>query len=821
MRYNTASLKDILDAEWLQRGLLGQIHEILTDSRNLHDGVGTLFFAIPGLHHNGHDYIEILYSAGVRHFVVSQEIENQNLFRDANLFKVDNTIEALQRIALHHRKLFHLPVIGITGSNGKTIIKEWLFQLLHQDYNICRSPKSYNSQIGVPLSIWQLKAQHDLGVFEAGISQVGEMENLASLILPSIGVFANIGQAHSEGFDSMQQKVKEKLKLFKEVEKLIYCKDHEIIDKAVIEQSIPAYTWGKNRNANVCVKSIEQEAFRTTITATTDGKEEKVTIPFTDDASIENAMHCWCLLKLMEYPLEKITQRLLGLEQVSMRLETRPGINQCILVNDSYNADLDGLEAALEFTNRQFPNQAKAVILSDILQSGRTNEQLYQIVAGLLKKYRFQKVTAIGRGIKQMASMLDADIHWKQFDTTEDFLSQQQHRRFQSAVILIKGARVFGFERIALRLSQKVHQTQLEVDINALIHNIRVYQKYIKPTTRMMIMVKAAAYGSGSMEIARALAFHKVDYLAVAYADEGIELREGGIDLPILVLNPEEAVFDSILRYELEPEIYSIRLLRAFANFTRSLHKQVPIHLKLDTGMHRLGFALSDIDELINILHGNAQLKVTSVFSHLAGSESAEHDAYTHQQYQQYHDMYEQIALSLKYRPIQHILNSSGILRFPQYQMDMVRLGIGAYGVDGGGMIQKELQNVLTLSARISQIKDIEAANSVGYSRKGRVEQATRIATLSIGYADGLPRRCGNGRFSVLIRGKKAPIIGNICMDMCMVDLTNIPNAEEGDQAIIFGEGWSVQHLAAALDTIPYEVFAQIAPRVRRIYIQE
>ena len=821
MKYNTASLKDILKAEWLQRGLSGQIHEILTDSRNLHDGAGTLFFAIPGLHHNGHDYVEALYDAGVRHFVVSQEIEHRSLFRDANFFKTDDTINALQRIALHHRKQFHIPIIGITGSNGKTIIKEWLFQLLHQDYHICRSPKSYNSQIGVPLSIWQLKTQHDLGVFEAGISQVGEMEKLASMILPSIGIFANIGQAHSEGFDSIQQKVKEKLKLFRELEKLIYCKDHEAIDKAVIEQSIPAYTWGRNQEANVCIKTIEQVNFRTIITATTKGKEEKVVFPFTDEASIENAMHCWCLLKLMEYPLEKITQGLAGLEQVSMRLETRPGVNQCILVNDSYNADLDGLEAALEFTNRQFSNQAKAAILSDILQSGRTNEQLYQIVAGLLKKYRFQRVTAIGRGIEQMAAMLDADIHWNHFDTTEDFLSQQQHSKFQSEVILIKGARIFGFERIAQRLSHKVHQTQLEVNINALIHNIRVYQKYIKPSTRMMIMVKAAAYGSGSVEIARSLAFHKVDYLAVAYADEGIELREGGIRLPILVLNPEEAVFDSILRYELEPEIYSIRLLRAFANFTGRLQKQLPIHLKLDTGMHRLGFASSDIDELTNILRSNTQLKVMSIFSHLAGSESAEHDAYTHQQFQQYHDMYEQITLTLKYRPIQHILNSSGILRFPQYQLDMVRLGIGAYGVDSGGMIQKELQNVLTLSARISQIKDIEAAHSVGYSRKGRVERASRIATLSIGYADGLPRRCGNGQFSVLIKGKKAPTIGNICMDMCMVDLTNIPNAEEGDQAVIFGEEWSVQHLADAMDTIPYEVFAQIAPRVRRIYIQE
>ncbi|MCG8326316.1 MAG: bifunctional UDP-N-acetylmuramoyl-tripeptide:D-alanyl-D-alanine ligase/alanine racemase [Chitinophagales bacterium] len=821
MKYNTVSLKDILNAKWQQKGLLGQIHEILTDSRNLHDGAGTLFFAIPGLHHNGHDYIGILYDAGVRHFVVSQKIKNQHLFHDANFFEVDNTIKALQRIGRHHRKHFHIPIIGITGSNGKTIIKEWLFQLLHQDYHICRSPKSFNSQIGVPLSVWQLKKQHDLGIFEAGISQVDEMENLAFLMLPSIGIFANIGQAHSEGFASLQQKVNEKLKLFTKVERLIYCKDHEVIDKAVIEQRIPVYTWGKSRDANICIRTIEQEAFRTTITATTEGKEEKVVIPFTDEASIENAMHCWCLLKWKGYPSEKIIQRLAGLEQVSMRLEIRPGINQCILVNDSYNADLDGLEAALEFTNRQFPNQNKAAILSDILQSGRTNEQLYQIVAGLLKKYRFQKLVAIGSGIKQMVSILDVDIRWNHFDTTEDFLSQQQHNTFQSEVLLIKGARVFGFERIAQRLSHKVHQTQLEVNINALIHNIRVYQKYIKPTTRMMLMVKAAAYGSGSIEIARALAFHKIDYLAVAYADEGIELREGGIRLPILVLNPEEAVFDSILRYELEPEIYSIRLLRAFANFTGSLQKQVPIHLKLDTGMHRLGFAASDIDELISVLHGNTQLKVMSIFSHLAGSESAEHDAYTKHQYHQYQDMYERIALSLKYRPIQHILNSSGILRFPQYQMDMVRLGIGAYGVDGGGMIQNELQNVLRLSARISQIKDIEAANSVGYSRKGRVERATRIATLSIGYADGLPRKCGNGQFSVLIKGKKAPTIGNICMDMCMVDITNIPDAKEGDQAIIFGEEWPVQHLAEAIGTIPYEVFAQIAPRVRRVYVQE
>ena len=724
--YRTEQLAALLDASWIQKGEAGEVHILLTDSRSLSQSTGVLFFAIPGLHHNGHDYIDALYNAGVRHFVICQQWPVEQ-FPEANFFFVEDTITSLQAITRSHRIQFDLPVIGITGSNGKTIVKEWLFQLLHPFYAICRSPKSYNSQIGVPLSVWQLTNQDELGIFEAGISRVGEMEKLASLIQPGIGLFTNIGAAHSEGFLSEAQKIEEKSKLFAQIDHLVYCKDHVAIDAHIISLAVPLFSWGWHEQADLRLLHLRKNGQSTSITARRNGQPISIQIPFTDEIAIENAMHCWAIMLLLGHPQEVIMERMLLLESVAMRMEVIEGINNCVVINDSYNADLTGLKAGLNFINQQYNQYKRTLIISPLLESGYSKNELLHKIAKLVQNYELSRIIAIGEGLNQLNTVLPGLFNIENFATTESFLNWQAHDSFQKEVILIKGARAFGFERIARRLSQKVHQTRLEVDVNALIHNIRVFKSYLKPKTQMMIMVKAAAYGSGSLEVARALEYHKVGYLAVAYADEGIELREGGIQLPIMVLNPEEAVFDSMLRYRLEPEIYSIKLLKAFGTFTTELNQPVFIHLKVDTGMHRLGFELDQLEELHELLQGFPQLHIKSVFSHLSASDELIHDAFTHQQYQYFVRFYDSFVEQLGYRPIRHLLNSSGILRFPKYQFEMTRLGIGAYGIDSTGIAQERLQNVLSLSARVSQIKQLDTGTTVGYGRGGKLILPLRL----------------------------------------------------------------------------------------------
>ena len=820
MKYATDELAFLLKAQHIRGGKRSFITELLTDSRSLHNPVKALFFAIPGSHHNGHDFISSLYQSGVRHFVISQEV-NYNNYPEAHFFHVINVVRALQNIASHHRQHFDIPLVAITGSNGKTIIKEWLFQLLHPFYSICRSPKSYNSQIGVPLSVWQLETDHQLGLFEAGISKPDEMEHLASILNPSIGLFSNIGAAHSEEFTSEEEKILEKLKLFSTVDYLIYCTDHEPIHQLINKREIPGFRWGKGKDNDLQILSIQKINTFSRIAAIYKNNQIDINIPFSDDASIENAIHCWSIMLVLGITQIVIQERMLQLEPIAMRMEVREGINDCIIINDSYNADLTGLKASLVFCQERYPQHKKTLILSDILQSGLTSKELHQSIAHLLSIARFNRLVGIGKMIVDIAPLLPASIQFEYHPDTNSFLKQQQQHLYKSELILIKGARSFAFERISTRLSKKVHQTQLEVNIHALISNIRVYQQMLQPQTKVMVMVKAAAYGSGSIEVARALAYHKIDYLAVAYADEGVELRKNGIKLPIMVLNPEEAVFDSMVIHHLEAEIYTLNLLKSFGEFTQSIDEPISIHLKLDTGMHRLGFTQTDLPAVIDVLNTYPQLIVKSIFSHLAASESAHEDEFTNQQFRQFKIMSDWLIQELDYLPLRHILNSNGILRFPSHQMEMVRLGIGAYGIDGSGLIQSGLQNVLTLSCRISQIKRITAEASVGYGRKGRATQNMTIATLSIGYADGIARLAGNGNFKFLIKGKAAPTIGQICMDMCMVDITHIPEAKEGDLAIVFGQDWSVEQLAEASQTIPYEIFAGISGRVHRAYVQE
>jgi len=796
LAYSISRIQQILSATWLQtREADARIENLLIDSRQVVAPTVSLFFALPGKRHNGHRFLDDLYERGVRQFVVCQEIDLEKL-PDANVLRVDDTLDALQALAAFHRSRFNIPVIGITGSAGKTVIKEWLWQLLSPDFNIVRSPKSYNSQVGVPLSVWQMNEHHTLAIFEAGISQPGEMEKLAKIIRPTIGVFTNLGPAHQEGFSSEAQKLEEKMKLFEGVEWLI------APPSPPNDGEHP--TWGTQVPGAKWVFSKDWE------------------FPFPAPAGglAQGAMLCKSVLELLGVAETAIAERIRRLEPVEMRLELKAGIRDCTLVNDFYNNDLAGLRIALQFARQQARNGRLTLVLSDILQSGMPPKILWGEVAAAIQAQGVQRLIGIGTAIPAIQTLLPVGFSLELFPDTSSFLQQLENADFHDETILLKGARPFEFERIARRLEQKSHKTVLEVNLTAMVHNLNVYNKLLRPGAKMMAMVKAAGYGSGSAEVAKLLEFHRVDYLGVAYADEGIELRQAGLRSPILVLNPERASFDALYRYRLEPEIYSLSMLAGLIEYSGK-EKQLDIHLKIDTGMHRLGFEHADIPALLAHLNAHPNLRVQSVFSHLSASDNPAHNAFTHKQAAVFTEIYETLKSGLGYAPIRHICNTGGIEHFPEYHFDMVRLGIGLYGI-GGEKIQQQLRTVNVLKATISQIKNIPVGDSVGYNRNsGILEQPKRIATISIGYADGLLRLAGNGRYSILVRGQKAPTVGNICMDMCMIDITLIPAAQAGDEVLVFGENPAAQELAACLQTIPYEVFTNVAERVKRVYWQE
>ncbi|MEM6964244.1 MAG: bifunctional UDP-N-acetylmuramoyl-tripeptide:D-alanyl-D-alanine ligase/alanine racemase [Bacteroidota bacterium] len=795
------------------------IEYLLFDSRLLHFPKTTLFFAIRGERRDGHDFIKILYQKGVRNFIVEKKV-NLRSFPKANFIVVKNSVTALQRLGEFHRHQFSLQTIGITGSNGKTIVKEWLLQFLQNEHNVVANPKSYNSQIGVPMSVWQIREAHDIGIFEAGISRPSEMENLAKIIQPAIGIFTNIGDAHSSGFVNMEQKIAEKLKLFKNCKTIVFCKDDERVN-AQMQQfgSERLFDWSRRTKAQLQIIAIQKQHQQTQVEAIFRRKKINIVIPFTDEASIENAIQCWAVLLFLKKQHAWIAEKIQQLRPVPMRLEIKQGVNNCVVINDSYNADLTSLKIALTHLEQQGELNARTLILSDILQVGLSQKDLYQTIAQLIIDKKISKVIGVGQKVLALKEILPKGISTQFFPSTSAFLQKVSTGDFKNENILLKGARPFAFERIAERLAQKKHKTVLEINLNALVHNLSIYNSFLRSETKLIAMVKAAAYGSGAVEVSKVLELQKVDYLAVAYADEGVELREAGIRLPILVLNPEEAVFDILEKYDLEPELYSLELLEKFVRyFPTPVHKML-IHLKIDTGMHRLGFEEKDIDQLCVVLRKNPHLQVQSIFSHLAGSEATEHDNFTQQQIIRFQKMYAQICAAIDELPLRHILNSSGINRFSKHQMDMVRLGIGLYGIDGSLEIQDQLQKVHTLKATISQIKKIKANETIGYGRRGKAKKAMRIATISIGYADGLMRLAGNGKFSVLIQGKRASIVGNVCMDMCMVDISAIPEAGVGDEVIIFGNEPSVEELASTIGTIPYEIFTGISNRVKRVYL--
>ncbi|MEO1623844.1 MAG: bifunctional UDP-N-acetylmuramoyl-tripeptide:D-alanyl-D-alanine ligase/alanine racemase [Bacteroidota bacterium] len=797
------------------------IHQLLIDSRQLTAADQTLFFALQGQQSDGHRYIPELYKAGVRCFVIRRG-ERIEACPQACFLEVESPQEALQQLAAYHRAQFELPVIGITGSNGKTIVKEWLHQLLHDRYRIIRSPRSYNSQIGVPLSVWPLDASHELALFEAGISQPGEMEKIAAIIQPSIALLTHIGPAHDEGFEDRAQKIAEKLRLFESAQYIHYCLDKEEVARAAQAfDNKQHFRWSRQHpEAELYILDCQAEEKQTRIRARYQREDMEIAIPFRDAASIENAIHCWGILLQLGLPKEYIQGQMSRLEAVAMRLELIEGAQQCTLINDSYNFDLHALQIALSFLDQQSYHPSRSLILSDLLQSGLSQDQLYKRLAQLISDHNIDRLIGIGQAIPIIASHLPSSIAAHFYADTDEFLAHIHELSFFNEAILLKGARPFEFERIARRLSRRVHKTVLEIDLNALVHNLHLYRQRLAPNTRLMAMVKASAYGSGSSEVAKLLASRQVDYLAVAYVDEGVELRKAGVQLPILVLNPEENSFEAILQYQLEAEIYSLELLRRFSKrLTKG--QQTNVHLKIDTGMHRLGFERANVPALIQLLQAHPQLQVRSIFSHLAASETAEHDEFTTRQIQIYEGLYEDICRGIGYRPLRHILNSGGIVRFPQYQMDMVRLGIGLYGVDSSGLLQEHLRPVLRLKASISQIKEVAAGETVGYGRRGRVDHPMRIGTIAIGYGDGFLRKAGNGRFSVHLHGQQAPTVGNICMDMSMIDLTHISQAREGDEVVIFGPEQRVQLLADSLETIPYEVFTNISERVKRLYFKD
>ena len=800
---------------------------LLTDSRSLSFPEATLFFALTTKRNSGAHYINELYQRGVRNFVVARrdygEVESLKL-QDANILLVPDTLVALQKLAQAHRKQYQIPVVGVTGSNGKTVVKEWLHQLLGPDRIIVRSPRSYNSQIGVPLSVWQLHPGAQLAIFEAGISQPGEMEALRDIIQPTIGVLTNIGGAHQENFFSRQVKCMEKLTLFRDSDVVIYNADDAFINNCVSNSMLAtrSMAWSrKDADRPLYINKVEKGEETTKISYRYLDMTNQYTLPFIDDASIENSLHCLAVCCYLMLPPEQISERMAHLEPVAMRLEVKEGKNGCLLINDSYNSDLTSLELALDFLYRRSQDKQlkRTLILSDILETGKKAHILYSQVAELLKSKGIHRIVGVGEEISSCAD--DFNIEKAFFPNTSELLKaiDQRKLKLSQEIILIKGARKFGFDELTEAIEKKVHETILEVNLGALVENLNYYRSLLKPTTKMVCMVKASAYGAGAIEVARTLQEHQVDYLAVAVADEGAELRKAGIHANILIMNPEMTAFKTMFDYKLEPEVYSFHWLEALIDAAEKEGiTNYPIHIKLDTGMHRLGFDPSEIHALIQRLQSQNALIARSVFSHFVGSDSEEFDAFTCRQMNTFLKASNELQAAFPHKILRHICNSAGIERFPSIQLDMVRLGLGLYGINP--ITNAVMHNVCTLTTTILQTHDVPADETVGYSRKGHLTRASRIAAIPIGYADGLNRKLGNGRCYCLVNGQKAPYVGNICMDVCMIDVTDI-DCKEGDKVEIFGDHLPVTVLSDALDTIPYEVLTSVSNRVKRIYYQD
>ena len=800
-----------------------EISWLLTDSRSLCFPESTLFFALESARNDGHRYINELYRRGVRAFVVNKEPQDILLYPEAGFLLVQDTLKALQRLAERHRESFDIPVVGITGSNGKTIVKEWLYQLLSSQQVVTRSPRSYNSQIGVPLSVWAINEHTDIGVFEAGISQKDEMDALQSIIQPTIGVFTCLGEAHQENFKTREEKCAEKWKLFKDADIVVYCAEEKCVVQHLQKNAFQGehLIWSRIRHdVPLYISSVVKHDDNTTITYIYKEKEGTYDLPFIDEAAITNSITCLAVCLYLGMDDKEISLGMKKLEPVAMRLEVKEGRSGCTLINDSYNSDLNSLDIALDFMSRRIDKSCRkrTLILSDVEQSGEMPETLYAKVAQLVESRGVDTFIGIGPDLYETQRLFN--VHSYFFKTIEDFLESRIMEKMHDELILIKGARSYRFDKLTDLLSLKVHQTTLEVNLNAVVANLNHYRSFMKPGTKVVCMVKASAYGCGAVEVAKTLQEHQVDYLAVAVADEGAELRKAGVSTNIMVMNPEMGCFNTLFEYELEPEVYSFRMLDALITAAEKEGvTNFPIHIKLDTGMHRLGFhPEKDMPYLIDRLKKQSAVVPRSVFSHFVGSDNDAFDDFSAQQYRLFIKGCNELQSAYQHTILRHICNSAAIEHFPERHMEMVRLGLGLYGVNARN--NEMLNNVSTLRTTILQMHELSPSETVGYSRRGVLERNTKVATLPIGYADGLDRKLGCGKGYCIVNGQKAPYIGNICMDVCMIDVTGI-DCHEGDSVVIFGEDLPVTVLSDIVETIPYEILTGISTRVRRVYYQD
>ena len=799
-----------------------EIRHITTDTRRVETPSTTLFFALSGSLHDGHAFIHDAIDRGIKNIVVERDPGLQN--RHVNVFLVPDSLKALQTLAARHRASFpDICVVGITGSNGKTTIKEWLYQMI-QDKQVVKSPKSYNSQTGVALSVWQIREGDQLGLFEAGISRLHEMENLQRMIMPQIGLFTMLGDAHAEGFASLTEKLNEKLILFKNAATIIFEEDDLIVSMAIREMYSDKnlLSWGWNKNASLFrIIDLQKSNYQSRITIEIKGETHILIIPFSDAASIENALHCVATMLVIQYAPAQINEALKKIQIIPMRLEMKNGLHASILINDTYNADIQSLKIALEFLSQQSGAREKVVILSDFMQTGLDETTLNHRLAGLIQNHNITHLIGVGTTVASLEKHIDPFILFSSYASTEELLQKLPSIDLAHKAILVKGARKFRLERIVTALSEKAHTAVLETDLQSVENNLRFFSQKLSAGTKLIAVIKASAYGSGSEELARFLEFRKVGYLAVAFIDEGIQLRKAGVMLPVIILNPDRNGVLDMIRYDLEPEVYSLEQLREI-NALMAAGEQKPfnIHLKVDTGMHRLGFMPEDMEDLCRLVGENRFLHVSSVFSHLSSSEDPGDDDFTHQQVTKLNQHFDFIATRLGYKPMKHILNSAGIIRFPEYHFDLVRLGLGLYGIDTTETIGSSLEKVHTLKATVVQVKHLNKDEFVGYNRKGIKETPGMVAIINIGYADGLMRRAGNGRYSVRINGQDYPIIGNVCMDLTIIDIGRNNGIKVGDEVFIFGKDKPVEDLAVVCETIPYEILSRISGRVKRLYIQ-
>ena len=818
--YNLNQISSIINGT-----LIGNNHEIVNqiffDSRMIINPIHGIFFAFHGNQKDGHLYLQDAYQKGIRNFVVEKKVEN---LPDANFIEVQNPLNALQIWAKYHRKQFTFPVIGITGSNGKTIVKEWLNQLLWKKFSIVRSPKSYNSQFGAALSVLQMEEKNNLGIFEAGISLPNEMQNLEKIIQPTIGVLTKIGDAHLENFENQEELILEKLKLFSHVDKLVFNIENEKVLQAILENEylakIDKYTYGYSDFATVQIKQILSNQNNTQISILHNQEEFTYSIPFIDDASIKNSLICLTTLISLNIDYKQLKNEFSQLLPIEMRLEIKEAINNSILINDTFNSDLNSLKIGLNVLNQQ-PRDKKSLVLTDILQSNLTDEELYQQTSDLVNSYHFNEIVLIGEKISQFKHLFQSYV--RSFNSTEEFLQQFKHQNVDHEAILLKGSRPFKLEKISNELETRSNDSVLEINLQHLIENINVYRSLLKPTTKLMCMVKANSYGTGSVEVANTLQNNGVDFLGVAIADEGKELREAGITVPIIVMNPEQSSYSTVIDYQLDPEIYSLRVLKLFIQKLqeKQISSPYPIHLKMESGMNRLGFHEDDFEELISILKNNSQVYVCSIFTHLATADMPEELDYVNYQLNRFDNSYDTIIKALDIKPIKHALNSPGIEAYGEHQYDMVRLGIGMYGYsEHTDFMQKYLKPVVRFKTVISQISELKKGETVSYGRRFTAERATKIATLPVGYADGIRRALGYGKGKVGINGKLATITGTICMDMMMVDVTDI-SCKEGDEVTIFGNSPTLVDVTKWLETIPYEVLTSVSQRIKRVYYKE